>query len=343
MGRFFGFIGAIVLIIIGIIFVFDLDSKIFNKESMIEKDPELKATELINIGGITLGVKNDIDSINVSIGGVDGMVYSIETEYGNCLQIKFIPIKEEISPEKFNKFKNYIEDRYEIIFVNDTFSSISIKNGKVRRELTLGGLKAVKEPIDFRIEYENKLNPFIFSIKDVRLESEIIILPINKTTDTSLIAPSKRDSSKISLKGITLGEKNGKTNIQTTVGGVYGSISGHTLKDGTVYSIDFIPTNKNGQWQGITEEQLEKLKIGLEKRYEIHLIHKSDNNTKKTFDADYILIGNKPSYIGDVFFLIRSSHSKSDTKKVLIRLDIIADELRDQHDEEIQDVINSDF
>lgn len=328
MGRLIAFLGAAILIIIGLVFIFDIDMQSFTSKETKEVKEEIPQmasephSNNIEIGGIVLGEETKIDSAIISISGLEGKLRALKRGTDTCFMIEFKPFNETISSNEFEQFKYYLENKFQIEF---TKSNNPLKLKVPKGYTIISSWSAYKEDILFKIQLDKQDSITLLSHLSIGYKGEVFRQFFFKHSIDSIYTLPPPPS----LKGITLGEKNPKTQIHTTVGGINGIISILNLNDGTTYGIKFVPTGS----AGITEQQLEEFRIGVENKYDIKLIK------EKSLNSDYGLA----SRTGNVIILIEVKNYDPSTSDVWIRLVLMNTDLTNRHFEEEQDKINNDF
>jgi hypothetical protein len=145
----------------------------------------------------------------------------------------------------------------------------------------------------------------------------------------------------IELKGLELGatwtgELNSRNEaaILTTLGGIEGYVSGALLSDGRIWCIGFQPTDGT-EIQRVYESDVERLKNGLEKKFDI----KFKRRSKSSYSKDYIYMANRD---GNSFYIM-TDHNQYMSPTTKMTFVVINDALQKINNKEEQLKANDDF
>lgn len=146
-------------------------------------------------------------------------------------------------------------------------------------------------------------------------------------------------NAQVELKGIMIGSKfegNSENKmVSTSVAGINGMIAIITLKDETIGGLMFIPVNNEYKPTNISIVEEEKIKLGLENKYEIEFVKKLNESPL----IDYYYSAEKDGLKYSI--IIKKDEYK--TKSVNLRLMIENNELMKKRDKEEQLKANKDF
>ena len=120
---------------------------------------------------------------------------------------------------------------------------------------------------------------------------------MKKILPVFLLIISFNISAQVELKGVQLLTKDSRKKIKTTVGGIKGIIALRKNNNDTVYGISFIPTEDGIIAGRVYETEINILKKGLEKKFDIKF---NKEYTSNFAGSNYNLIAKKD----DVIFTI---------------------------------------
>ena len=140
----------------------------------------------------------------------------------------------------------------------------------------------------------------------------------------------------VEVKGIQLGATHdGEDIVFTSLGGVEGALILSKLNDGRIYLISFKPSEDGVDVSRIYSTEVEKLKNGLEKKYDI----KFRKTSKSDYSDDYYLKANKDG----VFYLCIVEENEYRDPSMTFSLLVYNDKLFELNKKEEQERADDDF